>query len=65
MDGQVQAHQQTLTELQGMQNTANADVKALIQKSIPKVQAHLDEATRIQGTLANAGGNGGAASSGS
>ena len=65
MDGQVQAHQQTLTELQAMQNTANADVKALIQKAIPKVQAHLDEATRIQGTLANAGGNGGATPSGS
>lgn len=59
IDGQVQAHQQTLTELQAMQNTANADVKALITKAIPKVQAHLDEATKLQGTLSNAGGNGG------
>ena len=59
VDGQVQAHQQTLTELQAMQNTANADVKALIQKAIPKVQAHLDEATRLQGSLSNTNGNGG------
>ena len=59
MDGQVQAHQQTLAELQGMQNTANADVKALIQKAIPKVQAHLDEGTRLQGQLGGAGATGG------
>ena len=59
MDGQVQAHQQTLTQLQGMQNTANADVKALIQKAIPKVQAHLDEGTRLQGQLGGAGATGG------
>ena len=59
MDGQVQAHQQTLTELQGMQNTANADLKALIQKAIPSVQAHLDEATRIQGQLGGTGATGG------
>ena len=59
MDGQVQAHQQTLTELQAMQNTANADVKALIQKAIPKVQAHLDEGTRLQGQLGGAGATGG------
>ena len=59
IDGQVQAHQQTLSELQAMQNTANADVKALIQKAIPSVQAHLDEATRIQGQLGGTGATGG------
>ena len=59
IDGQVQAHQQTLTELQAMQNTANADVKALIQKAIPSVQAHLDEATRIQSQLGGTGATGG------
>ena len=59
IDGQVQAHQQTLTELQAMQNTANADVKALIQKAIPSVQAHLDEATRLQGQLGGTGATGG------
>ena len=59
IDGQVQMHQQTLTELQAMQNTANADVKALIQKAIPSVQGHLDEATRIQGQLGGTGATGG------
>ena len=59
IDGQVQMHQQTLTELQAMQNTANADVKALIQKAIPSVQAHLDEATRIQSQLGGTGATGG------
>ena len=59
IDGQVQMHQQTLTELQAMQNTANADLKALIQKAIPSVQAHLDEATRIQSQLGGTGATGG------
>jgi putative membrane protein len=49
VDGQVQAHQQTLTELQSMQSTVdNADVRALIEKAIPKVQDHLARAQKLQ-----------------
>ena len=53
VEGQVQAHQQTLTELQQLQTqvTDNADVKALIDKAIPKVQAHLDKATQVHSQL--------------
>lgn len=55
IDGQVQAHQQTLTELQGMQNTQNAELRTLITTAIPKVQAHLTEAQRLQGKLSQGG----------
>ena len=50
IQGQVQAHQQTLAELQQLQTqvTDNADVKALIDKAIPKVQQHLERAQQIQ-----------------
>jgi putative membrane protein len=53
VEGQVQAHQQTLTELQQLQTqvTDNADVKALIDKAIPKVQEHLDRAQKLQAGL--------------
>ena len=53
VEGQVQAHQQTLTELQQLQTqvTDNADVKALIEKAIPKVQAHLEQAQKLQAGL--------------
>ncbi|MGZ8455216.1 MAG: DUF4142 domain-containing protein [Gemmatirosa sp.] len=51
MDGQVQAHQQTLAELQAMQTTGNAELRTLIQGAIPKVQAHLQEAQQLQGRL--------------
>ncbi|MDF1504917.1 DUF4142 domain-containing protein [Roseisolibacter sp. H3M3-2] len=55
MDGQVQAHQQTLTELQALQNTGNAELRTLIQGAIPKVQAHLEEGQRLQQRLGGAG----------
>jgi putative membrane protein len=49
VDGQVQAHQQTLTELQAMQGSVdNADLRALIEKAIPKVQDHLARAQKLQ-----------------
>jgi putative membrane protein len=52
VDGQVQAHQQTLTELQQLQTSVdNADVRALIEKAIPKVQDHLTRAQKLQGEL--------------
>ncbi|GLC23963.1 DUF4142 domain-containing protein [Roseisolibacter agri] len=56
MDGQVQAHQQTLAELQAMQNTSNADLRTLIQGAIPKVQAHLQDAQQLQGRLGGTAG---------
>jgi putative membrane protein len=61
MDGQVQAHQQTLTELQAMQNTGNAELKTLITGAIPKVQAHLEEAQRLQQRVGGGAGTTGAA----
>jgi putative membrane protein len=62
IDGQVLAHQQTLAELQAMQNTSNADIRTLITQAIPKVQAHLQEAQQIQSRLGgNTGATGGAA----
>ena len=52
VEGQIQAHQQTLTELQQLQTSVdNADVKALIEKAIPKVQDHLARAQKLQGGL--------------
>ena len=55
MDFQVRAHQQTLDNLQRFQTQAqNAELKALIEKAIPKVQAHLQRAQDIQGKLGSA-----------
>ena len=55
MDFQVRSHQQTLDNLQRFQTQAqNAELKALIEKSIPKVQAHLQRAQDIQGKLGSA-----------
>lgn len=51
IDGQVLAHQQTLNELQAMQNTQNAEIKNLVTQAIPKVQMHLERAQRIQASL--------------
>lgn len=52
IDGQVQAHQQTLTELQSFQtSTDNAELRGLIEKAIPKVQAHLQQAQQLQSSL--------------
>jgi len=52
MNGQVQAHQMTLTNLQQFQtSTQNAQLKDLITKAIPKVQQHLDRAKQIQTAL--------------
>jgi len=52
IEGQVQAHQQTLAELQQLQTSVdNADLKSLIEKAIPKVQEHLEHAQKIQGGL--------------
>jgi putative membrane protein len=52
---QVQAHQMTLDNLQRFETQAqNAELKALIQKAIPKVQAHLQRAQEIHGKLGGA-----------
>lgn len=52
---QVQAHQMTLDNLQRFETQAqNAELKALIQKAIPKVQAHLQRAQEINGKLGGA-----------
>jgi putative membrane protein len=52
---QVQAHQRTLTDLQSFVGAvSDADMRALIEKSIPKVQAHLDQAQQLQSKLGGA-----------
>lgn len=52
MDFQVQAHQQTLSELQQYQGTAqNTQLKGMIQKAIPAVQQHLQKAQQIRQQL--------------
>lgn len=49
INGQVAAHQQTLTDLQRFQTmTQNADVKNLISTAIPTVETHLDRARQLQ-----------------
>jgi len=49
MDAQVAAHQKALNDLQSFAgSTSDADLKALIEKAIPKVQAHLDKAQSLQ-----------------
>jgi putative membrane protein len=61
VDGQVQMHQQTLTELQGLQNNTNvpAEAQQLVTKAIPHVQEHLQRAQRLQQQLGGAGATGG------
>jgi putative membrane protein len=52
VDGQVQAHQQTLQELQTMQTSVDRpEVRTLIEKAIPKVQEHLQKAQQLQSSL--------------
>ena len=52
MTGQVQAHQQTLSELQSYQGMVQTPaLRAMIEKAIPAVQQHLERAQRIQGQL--------------
>lgn len=49
--GQVQAHQQTLDRLQALQNSSDSTVKQIALAAIPKVQAHLQRAQRLQQSL--------------
>lgn len=54
IDGQVTAHQQTLEQLQALQNASDSTVKAVATQALPKVQAHLERARRIQQGLGGA-----------
>jgi len=55
MSFQVQAHQRTLNDLQRFETMAqNAEVRALVQKSIPIVREHLQRAQEIQGKMSAA-----------
>ena len=52
MDMQVTAHEGTLALLNNARGAAqNADLRALIDQAIPKVQQHLDRARQIRGAL--------------
>lgn len=49
IDGQVMAHQNTISFLQRAQNSAqNADLKQMITNAIPDVQKHLERAQSLQ-----------------
>lgn len=49
---QMRDHQNTLRALQHFADAAgNAELKAMIQGAMPKVQLHLDRATELQGKL--------------
>ncbi|MEO6526740.1 MAG: DUF4142 domain-containing protein [Gemmatimonadaceae bacterium] len=55
IDHEVTYHQGLLQTAQAALGAAqNADLKALIQKAAPNVQAHLDHAQKIQSTLGGA-----------
>lgn len=47
LDGQLQAHQQTLAELRAMQRTGHAELRTLVRRAIPTVEAHLREAQQL------------------
>ena len=55
LDGQLQAHQQTLAELQAMQRTGHAELRTLIRSAIPRVEAHLRETQRLRARADGAG----------
>ena len=55
IEDQISDHQKTLDNLQRLQTDAqNAELKSLIEKTIPKVQQHLQRAKDIQGKMASA-----------
>jgi putative membrane protein len=58
VEGQVLAHQQTLEQLRALQNASDSTVKTLATQALPKVQAHLERAQRIQQSLGGATGAG-------
>ena len=45
--GQLQAHQQTLAELRAMQRTGHAELRTLVRRAIPTVEAHLRETQQL------------------
>ena len=52
IDAEVAAHESVLANAQTAMNaTQNAELKALIQKAAPNIQAHLDHAKQIQSKL--------------
>jgi putative membrane protein len=60
IDHEVAYHQAVLQTAQtALGATQNADLKALITKAAPNIQAHLDHAKQIQSKLGGAGTSGG------
>jgi putative membrane protein len=52
IDSEIAAHESVLSTAQtALGATQNADLKALIQKAAPNIQAHLDHAKQIQSKL--------------
>ena len=52
LQAQIDNHQKTLDELQdARKNTTDADLTAMLDKAIPKVQAHLDKAKSVKDAL--------------
>ena len=52
LQSQIDAHKRTLMLLKASRDQArDATLKSMIDTAIPKVQSHLDEATRLQATI--------------
>ena len=51
LDAELQAHQQTLAELQAMERTGHAALRTLVRGAIPRIQAHLRETQRLRTRL--------------
>ena len=52
IDHEVSMHQEVLNKVRSLRGlTKNAEVQALIDKAVPKIQDHLDKATNIQRKL--------------
>jgi putative membrane protein len=52
IDAEVATHESVLANAQtAMNTTQNAELKALLQKAAPNIQAHLDHAKQIQSKL--------------
>jgi putative membrane protein len=59
VDHEVAYHQQVLDVIKStlLPNAKNPELKALIEKVEPAIQAHLDHAKQLQGKVASAGGS--------
>jgi putative membrane protein len=60
LDHEVTFHQQVLSSIQNdlIPNAKNAQLKSLLEKTAPVIQAHLDHAKSVQSKVSGVGGGG-------